>query len=169
MELFEAIRTRRSIRRFSDKPVPPEHIEKILDAAMMAPSAGNGQPWQFVVVTDRALLEKIPQIQPNGEMSREAAAGILICGDTSLEKYPGNWVADCAAATQNILLAVHALGLGGVWTGVYPGGERCQAFRDFFGLPQHVIPLAFVPIGYPAESKEHENRYQSARVHRDRW
>jgi nitroreductase len=121
------------------------------------------------LVTDRALLDRIPEIHPYAGMSREAAAGILVCGDSGLEKYPGNWVADCAAATQNLLLAVHALGLGGVWTGVYPGEERCQAFRDFFGLPQHVTPLAFVPIGYPAETKTHENRFKADRVHRNRW
>lgn len=169
MELFEAIRTRRSIRRFSDKPVGEDQLKQILDAAMMAPSAGNGQPWQFVVVTDRALLDKVPEIHPYAAMSKEATAGVLVCGDTSIEKYPGNWPVDCAAATQNMLLAVHALGLGGVWTGIYPGAERCEAFRELFGLPEHVVPLCFVPIGYPAETRQHESRYKADRVHRNGW
>lgn len=169
MELFEAIRTRRSIRRFSDKPVAEELLEKALDAAMMAPSAGNGQPWHFVVVTDRALLDKVPEIHPYATMCREAPTGVLVCGDTSVEKYPGNWPVDCAAATQNLLLAVHALGLGAVWTGIYPGEERCEAFRKLFGIPTHVVPLAFVPIGYPAETREQESRYKPDRVHRNAW
>jgi nitroreductase len=169
MELFEAIRTRRSIRRFSDKPITEDLLEQILSAAMMAPSAGNGQPWQFILVTERALLDKIAENHPNAGMSREATAGVVVCGDTSIEKYAGNWPADCAAATQNLLLAVHALGLGGVWTAVHPNEGRCAAFRKLFGLPETVIPLAFVPIGYPAEQRESAGRYKPERVHRNGW
>lgn len=169
MDLFEALFTRRSVRQFTSAPVSEEAVRKVIEAGMMAPTAGNAQPWQFVVVTDRELLNKVSEIHPHAAMARSAAGGILVCGDLSLEKYPGNWVADCSAATQNILLALHGLGLGGVWTGIWPGEALMQSFRELFGLPEHVQPLAFVPFGWPAAVPTNPDRYREDRVHFNRW
>lgn len=169
MELHEAITRRRSIRRFTDQPVSKETLTELLRAAMWAPSACNAQPWHFVVVTDRAMLDSIPGIHPYAEMTREAAAGILVCADLSLEKSPGNWMVDCSAATQNLLLAAHAAGLGAVWTGIWPREERCKTFQQRFGLPETVMPLCWIPIGWPAEEKVVEDRFRPERIHWERW
>jgi len=165
MELIEAIRTRRSVRQYEDKPVPESMVREILDAAMMAPSAGNAQPWQFVVVNDRAVLDKMQDLHPYIKMVAHAPLGILVCGDLSLEKYPGYWVQDCAAAMQNMLLAIHGLGLGAVWTGIHPIADRVAAFSAMFNLPKTVIPLGFAPIGWPAKQPKSESRFREDRIH----
>ncbi|MFP4310109.1 MAG: nitroreductase family protein [Desulfococcaceae bacterium] len=169
MDVFEAIHGRRSIRKYTDKPVSDADVKKILQAAMIAPSAGNQQPWQFVVVRDRDTLEKIKDVNPYAPMADHAPLGILVCGDVSLEKHPGFWVQDCSAAVQNLLLAVRGLGLGGVWTGIYPLEERVNGFRELFGLPENVIPLAFVVIGHPAQESSVKDRYKEERVRWERW
>ncbi|QGY39218.1 nitroreductase family protein [Pseudodesulfovibrio cashew] len=165
MHAIEAIKTRRSIRKYTDAPVSEELIREILEAAMLAPSAGNQQPWQFVVVDDREILDSLPSIHPYLSMVRQAPVGILVCGDQSKEKYPGYWVQDCSAAVQNLLLAAHALGLGAVWTGIHPMEDRVAAFRERFNLPDEVIPLAFIPLGHPAQEVKSESRYREDRVH----
>ncbi|MEW6754349.1 MAG: nitroreductase family protein [Candidatus Latescibacterota bacterium] len=169
MDALEAIHTRRSIREYQDRPVPDELVEQILHAAMMAPSAGNARPWQFVVITDPQLKAQIPRIHPHASMAAQAPVSVLVCGDPDLEKYPGNWVADCSAATQNLLLAAHALGLGSVWTGVYPEKDRMAAFRALLGLPARLIPLALLPVGYPAEPSGRAERFDRDKVHRNGW
>jgi nitroreductase len=169
MDALETIHTRRSIRKYEDKPVPDELVRKLLAAAMSAPSACNQQAWQFVVITDRELLAEVPKINPHAAMAKDAPLAILVCGDLGLEKMPGYWVVDCAAAVENLLLAAHALGLGAVWTGVYPRKERMDGLRELLDLPQTIAPHALVPVGYPAESLPREDRYQEERVHRDRW
>ena len=151
------------------KPIPKETIEELLRAAMSAPSAGNEQPWQFLVIDDRKKLDSITGVNPNAKMCKEAQAAILVCGDTTKEKYPGFWVQDCAAATQNILLAAHTLGLGAVWVGLYPIEDRVVAMRTLLGLPDRVVPLALVPLGYPAQPIPPENRFNAARIHREHW
>ena len=169
METMEAIRTRRSVRAYEDRPVEEAVIRDLLGAAMQAPSAGNARPWQFIVVTDRKLLKQVPTINPNAAMAANAPLGILVCGDLTLESYPGRWVADCSTATQNLLLAAHAKGLGAVWTGVHPVGERMAAFRALLGLPERVMPLAFVPVGYAREVPAPEDRFEEVKVHRNGW
>ena len=138
-------------------------------AAMSAPSAHNGQPWEFVVIGDRELLAAVPAFHPNGAMAAQAPVAILVCGDLLREGSPGYWPIDCAAATQNLLLAAHALGLGAVWTGVYPRPDRMEGFRRLLDLPDHVVPHTLVPLGYPAEHPTSEDRYREDRIHRDRW
>ncbi len=165
MEIFEAINTRRSIRKFSDKPVSDQMIRKALEAAMMAPSAGNAQPWRFIVVTESDALKATAGIHPHLGMAKQAQAGILVCTDLSLEKFPGYWVQDCSAAMQNLLLGLHAQGLGAVWTGVYPMADRVTAFKEMFNLPEQVIPLGFVPVGWPDQAPKSESRFKEDRVH----
>ncbi len=169
MEAMEAILSRRSIRRYTGQPVPEEIIKELLKAAMSAPSASNQQPWQFVIIDDRRILDEIPRFHPYAQMLREASWAIAVCGDTHLASMSGYWVQDCSAATQNILLAAHAKGLGAVWLGVYPREERTRMVQELVGLPGHVIPLCFISIGYPAEKKPPSNRYDESRVHHNRW
>ncbi|MBF0480980.1 MAG: nitroreductase family protein [Desulfovibrionaceae bacterium] len=169
MDAIEAIMTRRSIRSFTPEAVTPGELETLLRAAMAAPSAGNQQPWHFVVIRDPAILAKIPAINPHAAMAAGAAAAVLICADESLEKFKGYWMQDCSAAMENLLLAAHALGLGAVWTGVYPVLERVEGFRALCGLPESVTPLGLAPIGHPAEIKPAVDRFAPARIHADTW
>ncbi len=170
MDLLEAIRTRRSVRKYQNKPVPEELVQTILGAAMAAPSACNAQPWQFVVIRERRLLDEIPKINSYASMASAAPLAILVCGDTSLEISRGYWVVDCAAAVENLLLAAHAIGLGAVWTGVHPQQERVSHFQRLLGLPAQVIPHSLIVLGYPAEQPPHaDDRYKPDRVHHDRW
>jgi nitroreductase len=169
MDALETIRTRRSIRKYLDKPVPEGVLQQVLAAAMYAPSACNAQPWQFVLIDDQKLLQEIPKIHPYAVMAAHVPLAILVCGDVSLEQIPGYWVIDCSAAVQNLLLAAHALGLGAVWTGVYPQQDRVEGFRRLLGLPKNVIPHSLIPIGYPAEQPPQVERYRSDRIHRNVW
>jgi len=169
VEAYEAIITRRSIRHYTPQQVSEELVMKLLQAAMMAPSAANGQSWEFVVITDRGLLDEVPNAHPYAAMAREASLAILVCGDTRREHSPGYWIQDCSAAMENLLLAAHALGLGAVWTGIFPVEERVAAIRKLCGLPGHILPLGLAPIGYPAEQRPQPERYDAARVHRNRW
>lgn len=169
MELFTALHSRRSIRQYTDEAVSAEDLRVMLDAAMIAPSAGNAQPWQFIVIDDKALLARIPGIHPYAGMAARAPLAILVCGDLSREKYPGFWVQDCSAATQNLLLAATGLGLGAVWTGVYPPEDRVAAFKELFRLPEEVIPLALVVLGHPAAESGPKSRFAADRVHRNRF
>ena len=169
MDALEAIRTRRSIRKYQDKPVPEELIREVLAAAMSAPSANNAQPWQFVVISDRELLAEIPRVNPNAWMAEKAPVAILVCGDLTLEKFPGYWPVDCSAAVENMLLAAHALGLGAVWTGIYPKKERIEGLGRLFGVPEKVVPHSLIVLGYPAEQPASEDRYLPERVRHDRW
>ncbi len=169
MDAMEAILSRRSIRRYTGEPVPEELIRELLEAAMSAPSASNEQPWQFVIIDDRRILDEIPRFHPYAHMLKEASWAIAVCGDLNLEMMSGYWIQDCSAATQNILIAAHAKGLGAVWLGVYPNGERVKTVQKLLGLPEHVIPLCFISIGYPAEEKPPANRYSESRVHHNHW
>jgi nitroreductase len=167
---MKAILERRSIRRYTEKEVPWEMIEQLLRAGMAAPSAGNQQPWHFIVVTDRNAILEIPKIQPYSEMLKEAGAhAIIVCGDLALEKHKGYWVQDCSAATQNILIAAKSLGLGAVWLGFHPVEDRVKGLRRLFGIPETVIPLCVISFGFPAEMKDPADRYDEARIHMNRW
>jgi nitroreductase len=169
MDALEAIHTRRSIRKYHARPVSEELVQKVLAAAMQAPSARNQQPWQFVVIDDRAILAKIPTFMPTAAMAGRAPLAILVCGDLGLEKSEGYWVVDCAAATQNMLLAAHSLGLGAVWCGVYPREPRMEGLRRLVGLPENVVAHSLVVLGYPTEQVPAEDRYRPERLHRNRW
>jgi nitroreductase len=170
METLEAIATRRSIRHFTGQAVPEELIERLLRAAMQAPSAGDEQPWHFIVIRDRATLDAIPNFQPYTQMLKEAPAAIVVLGDPRLEKkVAGTWIQDCCAATENLLLAAHALGLGACWCALHPL-EACEsAVRELLGIPKAVTPLAVVALGYPSKEKPPADRFIPTRVHRERW
>ncbi|TVQ21639.1 MAG: nitroreductase family protein [Spirochaetaceae bacterium] len=169
MEAYEALLTRRSVRKFQERPVADDTVEKIVTAAMHAPSAVNKQPWHFVLIDDPGLLSEIPSFHPFAKMAASAPIAILVCADPELAHGPGYIPQDCAAATQNILIAAHAMGLGAVWCGVYSQPEREAGFRRLLSLPESIVPFSLVVIGYPAEQPAQADRFQADRIHRNRW
>lgn len=169
MDLWEAILTRRSIRKFTSQLVSHDLIEKILRAGMQAPSARNKQPWHFIVIQNREMLDKISVVHPYAYMLKEAPLGIVICGDSNIEITIEYIVQDCSAATQNMLLAAHNFGLGAVWLGIYPREPRIKALRKLLSIPENIIPVSMIAVGYPAEKKEPENRFNPERVHYEKW
>ena len=169
MDTLEAIHTRRSVREYKNKPIPEEMITKLLAAAMAAPSARNQQPWEFVVITEREVLDQIPTVNPNTQMILQAPCAILVCGNLKSETAPGYWVIDCAAAVQNLLLSAHALGLGAVWTGTYPNEDRIDGYTTLLELPEHVIPHSLVVLGYPVQLPPQEQRFNPERIHHNGW
>ncbi len=169
MEAIEALMTRRSIRKYTDEPVEKEQIETLLRAAMAAPSAVNTQPWHFVVIRERSTLDRLAQEHPYASMLKQAPLAIAICGDLRLEHAPGYWTVDCGNATENMLIAAHAIGLGAVWLGIYPREERMEMLARVLSLPAEVLPLALVSIGHPAEQPRQPERYNPERVHWESW
>jgi len=169
MEGFESILTRRSIRKYKNKKIPDLVIDKILMAAISAPSAGNEQPWQFMVIDDKKILEDITNFLPNGKFLPNADKAILVCGDINLEKHKGYWHVDCSAATQNILLTSHIFGIGSCWLGVYPKEDRIKNLKKYFKMPENIIPFSLISLGYPDEDNCKVDRYNESRIHKNKW
>jgi nitroreductase len=169
MEAMETILGRRSIRKYSDEPVTEAQLKRLLEAGMAAPSAHNRQPWHFIVVRDRATLLQIPKFHIYSKMLEQATLAIIVCGDLEVEGGTGFWVQDCSAATQNILLAAKATGLGAVWLGVYPNEALVKGLRGLLGIPEKVMPLCIISVGHPLEEKPPGNRYRDDRVHAGKW
>ena len=148
-----AIMERTSVRSFTSQTVEAEKIEALLRAGMAAPSAVNKQPWHFIVVTKREQLDALADANPNASFLKQAPLAIVVCGDLS-KALPGDaqeyWIQDCSAATENILVAATGLGLGATWTGTYPRKERVEAAKKVLELPDHIIPLNTLVIGYPS-------------------
>lgn len=166
---MKSILERRSIRKYTDKPVSIEIIKDLLRAGMCAPSAGNEQPWHFIILNDKEIFKKINAFHPYSHMLTQAQYAIVVCGDLNAEKYEGFWVQDCSAATENILIAAQDMGLGSVWLGIYPIEERTRGVQNLLNLPKNIIPLSILPIGYPDEEKKYTDRYDESRVHIDTW
>ena len=168
METLEAIHTRRSIRRFKDAEVTDEQVETMLRAAMAAPSANNEQSWRFVVIRDRNILEEIMEVHPYSKMLSTASLAIAVLGDRTRVTHPDYWVVDCSAATQNLLLAAHEIGLGAVWLGVYPREKRMHDISRVLQCPDHLPPLSLIAIGIPDEAKPRVDRYRPEVVYLNR-
>lgn len=169
MELLEGLMTRRSVRNFNYRPIDEETIEKMLRAAMQAPSARNRQPWQFYVITDRDVLRRIPEVHPFSAMTPNASLAVVVCGDDSIQMHAERWALDCSAATLSLQLAAHALGLGAVWCGVYPDEDRQRELKNLLKLPQKIHPFSLVPIGYPADPLPVVDRFNPERIHTNQW
>jgi len=169
MDTLDAIFNRRSIRRYKTIPVEKKDIELLLKAGMYAPTANNTQSCQFVVVDERPVLDALSIAHPYAKMLKTAPLAIIVCGDRTLEKEDFYLSINGSAATQNILIATHALGLGSVWLGVYGRTDRMQSVTNLFNLPEHVIPISAIAIGYPDEKKVAENRYNEKKVHFNKW
>lgn len=170
--VMDNIMTRTSVRSYLDTPVESEKVERMLRAAMAAPTAGNKQPWRFVVIEDRQTLETISEHFNTMKMAAKAPLAIVVCGDMN-DTFPGDgldyWVEDASAATENLLLAAHAMGLGAVWCGIYPMQERVTYLRELLQLPDNIVPLNVIPIGYPAEEPAPKDKWRAGNIHRETW
>jgi nitroreductase len=179
---LDVIMSRTSIRSFTGDPVSKEQLETILKAGMAAPTAMNGQPWRFVVVTDKEKIAQVFASGFRGEMFTQAGAVIVVCGQTTSMGRPFGqpdapeqempnmfWYEDCSAAAENILLAVKALGLGAVWTAGYPAEERIAPISAALGIPANVKPLCIIPVGVPAENPEPKDKWKPENIHWEQW
>lgn len=166
MEIFEALFNRRSIRKYKPQKISKEDINLILKAGMYAPSAYNYQPWQFWVIDDQEMLSRIQkETIAHAEMLNEAAAVIVVCGDKKLDNSIEYLVQNCSAATQNIMLASHALGIGSCWIGCYPAQETMEGLKKILSLPETIIPFSLISLGYPAEEVVKEERFKPEKIH----
>ena len=164
---IENILNRKSVRKYSEQKVEQEKIDTILKCGMAAPSAMNKQPWEILVVTDKEKLEKIAEIAPNASYSKNSQITMIVCGDKTVsDKF---WEQDCCAVTENILLAAEALELGAVWCAVYPFDEKVAAIQNLFGLPENIIPLNIIPMGYPLTKEEPKQKYNADKIHVNNW
>ena len=169
MDALEALLTRRSVRHFTSQPVTEDQVGTLLRAAMHAPSACNQQPWHFIVINQRENLNAIAEMHPYAKMLKEAPLAIIVCADVSLEICAGNWVIDCSAAMQNLLLAAHALGLGAVWVGIHPVEKRVEEFKAYLHLPTFAIPLCLAAVGHAAAPLPNVDRFRPERIHHNEW
>ncbi|MCF8380945.1 MAG: nitroreductase family protein [Bacteroidales bacterium] len=169
MDFEEIIISRRSIRKYTDEKIDTKTIIRIINAAMYAPSAVNKRPWNFVIIEDKSSMKKVMEIHASARMLKEASHAILICGDEKQQHDDGFWIADCGAATQNMLLAAHSFGIGGCWIGVYPREKRMNDFAKLFNLPEHIKPFALVSLGFPAENKEMPQRFEKEKIYYELW
>lgn len=166
------IHSRKSVRNFTGEPVTKSCLLVLLKAAMAAPSARNRQPWAFVVVTERRMLNALADRLPHTKMLYKAGAAIVVCGDSTIDLQPEAndlWYQDAAAATQNILLATEAMGLGAVWSALYPYSDRSEHVRNLLYLPNHVSPFSIIPIGHPTGEDKPKEKFRADRIHWERW
>lgn len=164
-ESLRLLHSRRSIRNYTDQPVSAEQVEAILRAAMAAPSASNKQPWHFVAVQERSTLDQLAEVHQYAKMLKAATLCVVVCGDVS-NRF---WEQDCAAATQNILLAATGLGLGSVWLGIHPNPEPTNKVVQLLNIPETHLPLCLISIGHPAEHKDPADRFDPGKVHWEKW
>lgn len=165
--VIESILTRTSVRKFTAQPVEQSKVETLLKAAMAAPTAVNRQPWHFVVVSDKDIKDRLADASRKGALMKNAPLAIVVCGDLSKAMDGVGrefWIQDTSAATENLLLAAHAMGLGAVWTSAWPDEKRCNAMSEVLGLPSHVKPLCTVVIGYPDEQPRPKDKWKPENV-----
>lgn len=171
-QFIQLIQTRVSVRQFTGEKISNEQIQTLLHCAMAAPTAMNKQPWAFIVITEDSLLQQMGQAFPFSRCGNGAACAFVMCGDMS-KALPGEgqgfWINDVSAATENLLLAAHAMGLGAVWTGVYPSTDRTPQVQQMLGLPENILPMCIVPVGVPAEQPEIKNKFCEDNIHYNRW
>ena len=167
--VLDNIFSRKSVRSYTEEPVSPQQVETLLKAAMAAPSGRNLQPWRFVVVTEQSVKEKLAV--GFNRMIAQAPVVIVVCGQTVKDdgQPNNNWTADCAAATENLLLAAEAMGLGAVWTACYPYEDRMNPAIDALGIPVDVMPYCIVPVGHPAGNDLPKDKWKPENVHYEKW
>ncbi|RGP15093.1 nitroreductase family protein [Parabacteroides gordonii] len=166
-QTLETIFNRKSVRKYTERPVEKEKLETLVRAGMAAPSSRDRRPWEFVIVTDRDLLDKMGDGLPLARMLKETKQAIIVCGDTV--KSENAWQLDCSAAAQNILLAAESMGLGAVWTAAYPYPERMKIIQDALQLPEHILPLTVIPLGYPTGIEKPKDKYNKKQIHYNGW
>ena len=165
-DAIQNLMSRKSVRNYLEKPVEEEKVQILLKAGMAAPTGKDVRPWEFVVVTERSLLDAMAEALPYAKMLKQAPLAIVVCGDTTKSSY---WYLDCSAATENILLAAEALQLGAVWTAAYPYEDRMAVVKREIRLPDHILPLCVVPVGYPAIPHSPKEKYDEMKIHKNQW
>ena len=168
-DALTVIHSRKSVRKYLDKPVTKEQLEILLRAGMAAPTAADKRPWVFVAVTERAVLDTLSFSSGGVKQLKGAAAAIVVCGDTRKGLKSDVWVQDCSAASENILLAAEAIGLGAVWCGIYLNPEPTAYVKRVLGLPTEVIPLNIISIGWPTGTEKPKNKWDPTNIHWNRW
>ena len=170
--IMENILNRKSVRKYTKEEVKKEQLEMLVRAGMAAPSARNSQPWLFFVINDRAILDNLAKQLPNAKMLLNAKAAIVVCGNLQ-KALEGDgrefWVQDCSAATQNILLTAESMGLGAVWTGAYPRKETVNIIKVELGLPEHIVPLNVIPIGWQTGEEKPKQKYTEENIRWNKW
>ncbi|MEW6517615.1 MAG: nitroreductase family protein [candidate division FCPU426 bacterium] len=169
---LDIIHARKSVRHYLPQPVSEELLTTLMKAGMAAPTAADKRPWAFVAVTDPARRRSLAQALPYGKMLEQAGGAIVVCG-LPKQSMPGKeseyWIQDCSAASENILLACEALGLGAVWVGVHPVPARVEAVRRALSLPASVVPLNVISLGYPAGVEKPKDKFDPAAIHWNQW
>lgn len=168
-DTLTVIHRRKSVRKYLDKPVSREQLTVLMKAGMAAPTAADKRSWAFVAVTERAVLDSLAESSPSGKMLRQAAAAIVVCGDTRRALNSNVWTQDCSAASQNILLAAEAIGLGAVWIGIYPEYFKYNHVRRTLGIPMEVIPLNIISIGWPTGAEKPKQKFDPENIHWNMW
>ena len=169
---LEIIHQRKSVRNYTKTKVSKEQLETLIRAGMAAPSAVNKQPWAFIAINDRLILDKLGDGLPYAKMLKKASAAIVVCGDLgkALDGWEQEfWIQDCSASTQNILLAAESMGLGTVWTAAYPAEDRMSTVKDILELPEHIIPLNVIPIGFPGGMVKPKDKWTAENLHWNKW
>lgn len=169
--VIDAIMTRSSVRKYTEQKIESDKIDKMLKAGMAAPSAANRQPWELIVVNDKAILDQIPPIIAGAHMASSAPMAIVVAGSPKVGAQPEYWVQDCSAVTENILLAAHAMGLGAVWCGAYPNNakDRVGELRKLFNLPDDITVLSIIVVGYPAGEPVIKDKWKPEKVHYNQY
>lgn len=164
---LSVIFNRKSVRNFiKERPVSDEDVQTLIKAGMAAPSGKDTRPWEFLIINDRDILDKMAAELPTAKMLAEAPMAIVVCGDTIRSSY---WYLDCSAATENILLAAEALDLGAVWTASYPYRDRMATVIKYTKMPAQMLPLVVIPIGYPKGNYSPKDKYDSSKIHMNKW
>lgn len=166
-ETLKTIFARTSVRSYTSTPISKDTLELLVKAGMASPTAMNRQPWQFVIVTDKDSMASLSEKLPYAKMLKSATAAIVVAGNPEVSE--NNWMIDCSAVTENILLAAQSVGIGAVWTAVYPYPERIDAVREAFGIPHPWIPLSLVPMGYPDKENMPKDKWKPENIHYNRW
>jgi len=171
-ETIKTIHFRKSVRHFTDKKITKEQIETIVEAGMAAPSAMNGQPWEFFVITEQNILVALSKGLTHTPMLDKVSAAIIVCGNIDkTDKIDESlfWMLDCSNASENILLAIESLGLGAVWTAVYPDKDKIAFVRKTLNIPDNIIPMNCIPIGYPTGEDKAKDKYKPEKIHWNKW
>lgn len=171
-DVLSVIHARKSVRQYTGEPAGREELQTLVKAGMAAPTAMDKRPWAFVVVTDGAVLAKLAEELPHSRMIVKAGAAIVVAGDLKKAgrgREQDFWVQDCSAATENILLAAEAMGLGAVWTGMYPVRERVEYVQKVLGIPEDVIPLSVIAVGHPTGAEGPKDKFDPSNIHWEKW
>ena len=167
---LDVIHSRKSVRTYTDEPVSKEQLLTLVKAAMASPTGMDKRPWEFIIVTDKEVMREWADTLPYASMLKKAQAAIVVCGRTDKDNGGSPyWYVDCAAATQNLLLAAESIGLGAVWTATYPYEDRMGVVINEYNLPDDVKPLCIVPIGYPTGKEQPKDKFNEAKIHFDKF